>query len=246
MIIAASLLVTFALAPAAPDGPPPPVITVVGYGTDKALPDRASITFEVEGENGNSQSALKELGTKAARIEATLRRIDPDLTLTNDEFAVRQIKGPTCNENAEEGRLRLSTGACAVIGYRVAQSFNVETGRVLDAGTMAGAATREGARNPSVSSFNLADPASAKTRAIALAIQDARSKADAIAQGGGVRLGPIVSFQLDGARNQDIIVTGMRRRPPPPAAERDDVPVVFKPEPVRTSAEVTATFAIAR
>lgn len=246
MVAFASWLMVSALAAAAPPERPAPVITVVGYGTDTSPPDLATLSFAIEGENASSQVALKELGAKAARVEAALRRIDPDLTLTNDRFAVRQIKGASCTEDGEDDKLRLSTGACAVVGYRIAQRFEVKTGHVLDAGTMVGVATREGAREPSVEGLSLADPAQAKARAIALAIKDARSKASAIAQGGGVSLGPIVSFQLDGARNQEeIIVTGSRRRPAA-APERDVVPVTFKPEPVATNAEVTATFAIGR
>lgn len=212
----------------------------------KSPPDLATLSFEIEGESASSQTALKELGAKAARVEAALRRIDPELSLTNDRFAVRQIKGASCTEDVDEDKLRLSTGSCAVVGYRIAQRFEIKTGHVLDAGTMVGVATREGAREPSVQGLSLADPAAAKARAIALAIKDARSKAAALADGGGVALGPIVSFQLDGARNQDVVVTGYRKRPPAPASERDDVPVVFRPEPVATNAEVTATFAIGR
>jgi uncharacterized protein YggE len=110
---------------------------------------------------------------------------------------------------------------------------------------MVGLAGREGAFDPKIESFGLADDSRARKQAIAAALTDARAKAEAIASGSNARLGPVLSVSLDGASDdramsaQDIVVSGSRIR-----MQNAPVTVKVDPGPVETTARVTVTYAI--
>jgi uncharacterized protein YggE len=110
---------------------------------------------------------------------------------------------------------------------------------------MVGLAGRQGASNPKIESFDLGDQRDAKRQAIAAALTDAKSKAEAIAAASDARVGEATSITLDGARGEEIIVTGSRVSRSSDAA---NAPISIKvaPGPVVTSAQVTVTYAIAR
>jgi hypothetical protein len=98
-----------------------------------------------------------------------------------------------------------------------------------------------------MSDLGLLQPGDAKRRAAAAAIADARAKAEAIAAASGDRLGPIQNVtdsDAMSARAGEIVVTGARnalQRLAPPA-----VAVDIRPEPVKTAARLSVTFAIQR
>src|SRR5262249_286598 len=148
---------------------------------------------------------------KSASVENALRSLDPTLRLESESMRVEAVRGNDCkNDDDYDARLRLSTGACVIIGYVAKQDFDVWTTRVNDAGTMVGLAAREGASDPKIDSFLIADRREARRQAIAAALADAKSKAQAIAAGSNATLGGVLSISLDGAavRNDEIVVTG--------------------------------------
>lgn len=181
---------------------------------------------------------------KSASVERALRLLDPGLRLESESMRVEAVRGNDCKDEDYSESLRLSSGACAIAGYVAKQDFDVWTTQVSDAGTMVGVAGREGASSPKIDSFQLADRREARRQAIAAALADAKSKAQAIAIGSNAVLGKILSISLDGAavRNDDIVVTGSRVKSR--ALAEAPVVVVVKPAPVETAATVTVSYAI--
>jgi uncharacterized protein len=225
--------------------PNEPRIVVNGSGSVKNPPNVAEITYHVNGEGQSSDQAVAQLVQRSRTVEDTLHSVDPAFELHSETMQVRAIRGKDCDEDRYDDELNLSKGPCAVIGYVANQDFTIRTSRVKDAGTLVGLAGRGGASNPKIGDFDLADGREAKRQAIAKALADAQSKAEAVAAGSHGQLGKAISISLDGASEdvQEIIVTGAALRanaPSPPIA------VSLNPEPVETTARVTVTYSVAR
>jgi uncharacterized protein YggE len=198
----------------------------------------------VQGEGKTSDHAVQALVAKSAAIEGALRSMDASLVLHSTTVKVQAAHQGACKEGDYDETVRLSTGQCAIAGFVATQDFDIRTSNVVDAGTMVGLAGRHGASDPKIDNFGLGDQRDAKRQAIAAALADARSKAEAIAAGSDARVGDVISITLDGARGQEIIVTGSRIR----SNDLSNAPISIKvaPGPVVTTAQVTVTYAIAR
>jgi uncharacterized protein YggE len=224
-----------------------PSIIVDGYGEVKTMPDVATISYTLRGEGRSSDEAVKAMVAMGARIEASLRSVDPAAEQRTSKVEISGIKKPDCKER-DYGPEQLSTGDCAIVGYVATQAVTIKTAKVTEAGTLVGLAARDGSYDAGVSSFGLQDPRTARQQAIGIAIQDAASKAAAVAAGSRLTLGPIVTVSTSGRpQGQEIVVTGNRLPQanlsvavPPP------VNVKLTPEPIVTTANVTVTYAIAR
>lgn len=219
-------------------------IVVEGSGSAKNPPNVADIEYEIDGEGQTSDQAVTSLVSRSAAVERALRSMDPALDLHSTTVEVQAVRRGECKKEDYDVTAHLSTGDCAIIGYVATQDFDLRTNKVGDAGTMVGLASREGASNPKIDSFGLVDQRGAKQQAIAAALADARSKAEAVAAGSNARLGELVSVSLDGARGEDIIVTGSRLTRG--LVQDTPVTVMVTPGPVVTTAQVTVTYAIAR
>lgn len=223
-------------------------IVVEGYGEVQTPPTVARFSYEIRGEGQSSDEALKELVARASKVEASLLVVDPALQPKSGNLSVVGVRGTDCKAERYEDAPRLSTGSCAIVGYLAKQSFTALTAKVGDVGTMVGLAGRNGATEPEMTGFDLADSKSAKNQAIAGALADARAKAEAIARGSGVALGSMTTASLDGARedgDEAIVVTGSRMVRPDLNAP-SPVTVTLAPKAIETSARVTVTYAIQR
>lgn len=244
--IGLALLVSGAGAQAA-DAPAPPSITVEGIGQVETMPDVATISFSIRGEGAVADAATRNLVAKQQAILGGLATLgDGRMQIRTGEVSLNEARAGDCNSD-DDDKVRLSTGKCAVTGYVAQVSVTVRMGSVKDAGTAVGLAARLGASNARMSGFDLLQPGDAKRRAAAAAIADARTKAEAIAAASGDRLGPIqkvIDSEAMGGIGDEIVVTGtrnnLRRLPPPPVA------VDIRPEPVKTTARFSVTFAIQR
>lgn len=229
--------------------PEPPRILVDGYGEVQTMPDRAVINYSVRGEGATSDGAVRAMTATAARIEASLHHIDATARPTTGGVRVSPVKSSACKDrDYESDDEQLSKGACAIVGYVATQSVELRTADVKNAGTMVGLAGRGGAISALLARWDLDDPRDAKRRAIAAALVDAQGKANAIAAGTHVGLGPILTIATtnrDAVRTEDLINSLPQSFGA--MAERDEpVPIKLTPEPITTSATVTVSYAIAR
>lgn len=238
--------VIFVLAAAMLQAPPdaPPRIVVEGNGTVKTPPNIATITYSVRGEGKTNDEALKALVATAAKVENGLRAMDSTIAPKVGDLTISAVRGEDCKMEGYNATPKLSTGACAIAGYLATQNFTAKTGRVKDAGTMVGIAGRNGATNPGISRFDITDRVSAKNQAIAAALADARVKAQAVAQGSGVALGPMVSASLDSARDRDFELDGTVTVETLLNELPQAIPVKVAPEDIHTTARVTVTYGV--
>jgi uncharacterized protein YggE len=226
--------------------PERPRVVVDGYGEVKTAPDLAIISYTARGEGSTSDDAVRAMTLAEARIASSLRTIDSNAGPRTGDVKVTPVKSDDCKEQ-DYGSPQLSAGPCAILGYVATQSVTVRTAAVKNAGTMVGLAGRGGGFDAQIERFDLQDPRSAQRQATAAALDDAASKAGAIAQAGHLSLGKILSINTSSRPDgQEIVVTGILRRSsaPAPAEMPPPVAVPITPLPITTTANLIVTYAI--
>lgn len=224
---------------------PIPRIIVSGLGTISTTPDRAVIEYGLHGEGTTSDEAVAALVAKRKTIEGGMTAIAGTSQPKAGQISVNEVRGSACNRYEMP---KMSTGDCAILGYSADVDMQLTTGNVKDAATLVGLIGRLGGRNPRLDRYTLADDKTARAQALAAAIGEARTKAEAMAEGAHVTLGRIISIS-DGSYGAqpmaDIVVTGSRvGAPPPPPPPPPPVEVNLTPRPIETQAHVQVVFAI--
>lgn len=223
------------------------VITVLGVGTADSTPDVATITVDVRGEGKTAQAATRDLVDKQAAITRGLEQLsNAETDLKTGTVSVKPARGPACDEDEFDDKVRMTSGPCATTGYVAQISLTFRTSAVRDAGTIVGLASQLGAKTAEIASFDLKDANAARARALEAAVANGRAQAEAIAAASKGSVGRLIRVESTEAQRGDlaeITVTGRRRTAAP--AEVQIVPVVVAPHPITTRAELVMTFEIA-
>lgn len=249
-ITTALLLAPSLAAPLAAQTPvegPARTIQVSGTGVVRTVPDIALLVVYLRGEGATPDAATQALADKQKAVTGGLvGLLGADAVPTTGNVTIIEARNGNCPRGYDSPP-RISTGDCAVTGYIATLQGNVRTANVAKAATAAGLAARLGASDARLEGYDLSDHESARTRASAAAITAARTRAEEIARGAGVHLGPVTSLRDEASG--DIVVTGTRYRTdmaPPPMAAPAPPPIALdlKPRPIETRAQVYATYAI--
>ncbi len=143
-----------------------------------AKPDTAFLTVGVESLKPTAAAAQGDLATKAARLIARAKILgiaDKDISTS----------GYSVNPNY--------VGSNSTIdGYRASEQIQLKWHNVDAAGTAVDALVQSGGATNVYVGFGLANPKVAQAQARTLAIADAKTKAQAMADAAGVRLGPVM------------------------------------------------------
>jgi len=224
----------------------PPTMVISGVGQVLTAPDVAKATFNVRGEGSSADSATTSLVKVMDAIRGGLGSLpNAELALTTGEMEIQAVRGEGCEGRYDEARL--STGPCAIKGYVAKLEIKAEVSPAENVGTMLGLAARLGADSTNVAEFDLKNPSDAQRRAPALALADARRKAQTIADGAGVKLGPVVTVADSEALTMDLKPPpGNKSAPPgPPSLQhRPPVAVALRPGYVVTKAQLVVTYGI--
>jgi uncharacterized protein YggE len=169
--------------PAATAEPARRTITVVGIGRASATPDIARVTVGVDVVNASLSRALTEVNTKTSAVIAQLKKQgieDKDIRTVDFNVFPQQAYGPN--------------GPGPITGYRVSNSVRVTIRELDKAGAILEQAVNAGANTVQGLTFTIEDARPVETEARVSAIQDARFKADALAQEAGATVGQVVNI----------------------------------------------------
>jgi hypothetical protein len=238
-------------AAAAAQEPPPHIVQVTGMGKISSMPDIALINYWAVGQGKTPDEASRALSARQQAINEGVRGLLGGATqISNSDLVVNAVHGPECPGNGNYNpQPRLDEGACAIIGYLATLQGMIRTSQADKAGTAVGLASRLGARDARLQTFQLSDGRSAYGRAMEAAIADAKQQASRIAQAAGEKLGPILTIRDQNYRpGGDVIANdiGAFAPPAPPAPPPPVAPVNIevKPRPIETTAQVYVTFAL--
>jgi hypothetical protein len=218
-----------------PGQQPQNAISVQGSTEFDVAPDLAKIIFSIQTQSTTAQDAQirnRETGSAvgAALTQAGVRT--GDLQTTNYRVEKIQEWDPTGQKMVDKG-------------YRVSNSFVVKTKELSRVGPLLDAGIQAGANNVESISFELSDAKQkeVKTEALRKATMNAREKADALADGAGVRLGKVLTLSENSYyaqpfyRSDAMMSKAEMGGAPAPATE-------ISPQDVHISAQVSVTYEI--
>ena len=169
----------------AASGPGPAVISVSGHGRTDVTPDMATINIGIVTTGKTAQLAQAENAKAASDVTAALGR----LGIFSKDIQTSYTMSPVY----EKGDYR------KVAGYRASNTVTVTVNDVAKTGQVIDAALNSGATDVNGLTFGLKDAKSVRNTALQMAVQDARSKADAIAAALGVRIVGIQNVKEGGS-----------------------------------------------
>jgi hypothetical protein len=166
---------------AAQDPPRASEIVTTGLGSVSLPPDRAILTFVVEG-RGNSAAAAS--AQHAARLAMTMDALEragfPRDSIRRESYVV----GP--DYDYADGR--------KLVGYEARSTLRVAAHDLARLGTVIDAAIAGGASRVLNTEFASDTAAAARSHALSMAYRDARADAEALAAAAGGRLGEVLSL----------------------------------------------------
>lgn len=186
LLVMGILLAACAPAPAQPAAAqtdsPVGGITVVGQGEAFGQPDEAHVQIGVE-------TFAEQVSEATAANEAGVQSIMDAL----GELGIEEADIQTSNYNLWAEQPRGDEGPQGIAGYRVMNQVSVTIRDIDQVGDVIGAVTEAGANSIHGVSFSVADPAGLEADARADAIDNAREKAESLAELSGVELGEVIS-----------------------------------------------------
>lgn len=219
LLISWSLLCLFTICAHAQTAVRRPFVRALGEATVAVKPDLAKVDIGVVTQGSNAQDAATQNST---RLTAVLAALQTALGLMGEIRTVSYSLTP--NYNYPPGG-----GSPTLLGYTATNIVEVTStdlaniGKVIDAGTQAGASTVQSLQ------FTLKDDQPARAQALKLATQQAKVHADAIAAGVGGRTGAVLAAQEGGSVNITPVGTAATAAPTTPVL----------PGPVSVRANVT-------
>lgn len=199
-------------------------ITVVGSGSARAVPDVAEWSFGVQTSGETAAAALAANSAAMDDVVAALR----DSGIDEDDLRTEQVSVYP----------RTSDDGLIVVGYDASNTVRA-TIRDLDrAGPTVDAAVSAGANQVYGPTLTLSDSKTQYRAAVEAAFDDARARAEAIAEKAGVSLGAPVAIVEGGGGG---VAPGFDRLAAAEAAVTD-VPV--QPGTQEVGATLTVTFAV--
>lgn len=146
-------------------------ITVVGDAQTKVAPDTAQITFAVVTQNSLALNAQQENAKKSdavkQAVEAIAANVKPEIKTSDYNLSPQQD---------------YSRDTPKISGYEVKNTVTVSISDLAQVGAVIDAATKAGANSVEGIQFVLRENSPAQGDALALATQQAKTKAEAIAQ----------------------------------------------------------------
>jgi uncharacterized protein YggE len=169
-----------------------PVLSVAGSGSARVTPDVATVRLGVLAQAETARAAQDQVSRMAGAILEAIRRAGvPQEQIQTSELSLQPVYGqqPPDRSGLQEPR---------IVGYQASNVVSVrledlsKVGPVIDAGLAAGSNRLDGLF------FGLKDEGPARAAALAAAVGEARTKAEALARAAGVRLLEIVEITEGG------------------------------------------------
>jgi uncharacterized protein YggE len=163
-----------ATTPATP--PAGKTITVTGNGSVTTVPDRATFDFTIETRAKTASAALAQNSTDATAVIAALKAAG--ITAANLQTSQVSLQPQSSQDGTQ------------IVGYVASNSVTARTG-LAGAGKIVDAAVGAGANGVSGPSLDVSDQSSLYRDALHKAVDDAKLKAQSLADAAGLSLGAV-------------------------------------------------------
>jgi uncharacterized protein YggE len=159
-------------------------ITVSGDGSVTAVPDRATFSFSIETRAKTASAALAQNSADAAAVIAALK--NAGVTSANIQTSQVSLNPQTSQDGT------------TIVGYAASNGVTVRTA-LASAGKIVDAAVGAGANGVSGPSLDVSDQTSLYRDALHKAVDNAKLKAQALADATGLSLGAVQSVTEGGS-----------------------------------------------
>ena len=164
------------------------LVTASGHGTVTAVPDQAVVSAGVSTRAATAQAALAQNADDMQHVIAALKNAG------GTDVQTQQVSlYPQTNDQG------------TVTGYSAQNSVSAKAG-VAKAGALVDAAVAAGANTVEGPTLDVSDQDALYRKALADAMADARSKAEALAKAGGFSVGPVYAVTEQGAQTPPPVV----------------------------------------
>ena len=201
-----------------------PTVTASGDAVVYAKPDLARIEIGVVAQASTAQAASQQ---NAGRLQSVLEKLRSAL---GAKAEIRTM-GYSLNPNYQYPR---PGGQPTISGYTASNTVQVSTDDLAGLGKLIDAVTEAGATNIQQLQFTLKDESQARAEALRQAVAAARSNAEAMASGMGLKLGRVLSLEQGSPQVIRPVVPLMA------SAARDATPIQEGRIEVRASVTLTA------
>jgi uncharacterized protein len=205
-------------------------ISVSGQGEASAAPDMATINAGVQTLAPTVEQATRENQAAVAKVLQALE---------THGIAAKDMQTADYGIWPEQRYDARGNGEATITGYRVNNSVKVTVRDIARVGEVLGAVTTAGANAVNGVSFGLADDSALEVRARALAMADARARAEDLAKLAGVELGEVLTLSTSTGSGYPRPMVSMRMEAadaaPPPGIAAGELDV---------SVQVQVTYAI--
>jgi uncharacterized protein len=195
-------------------------VTVNGHGTVTVVPDEATVSAGVRTDAATAAAALAQNAQIANAVVDALKNAG------GKDLQTQQVS--LYPQTDEQGR---------VTGY-VAQNTISAKAKIPDAGGLVDAAVGAGANTVDGPTLGISDQDALYRQALKKAVEDARTRAQAIADAGGFALGQVTSVNEQGAATPPIVYDRAA------ALSAKAAPTPIEPGKQDVAADVTVSFAI--
>ena len=171
------------------DYSPGQTITVVGQGSAQLEPDVAHVSIGVETSAETVGDAVEQNEAKMSSILAALKKVgiaEKDIQTMHYSVQLDRYPEPVLRAETESSE--------PAPQYRVSNMANVTVHDLDNVGDVLDAVIEAGANNIWGVNFGLEDPVAAQTEARSKAIDDAKARAEALAELSYVEMGPVMSL----------------------------------------------------
>ncbi len=177
-------------------------ITLSGHGEVTAVPDIANIYFTISKDAKTvkeAQDAVALIEKKALDLLKSKGVAEKDIKTSDASFYPKYDYSQTVCPRAVDTISYCPPGKQVITGYTASESITVKIRKTDDASVIMQGLGTTGVSNLSGPNFTIDDEDGLKADARKKAIDDAREKAEALAEDLGVRLGRIASFSEGGS-----------------------------------------------
>jgi uncharacterized protein YggE len=224
-------MVALTLPSLAQDSPSPTVgttqrtVTVSGNATIKSAPDEAVVSLGVQTQASTAQAALAQNADKMNAVIAAI----VGQGITKADLATEGVSlYPTYGQNGQN-----------VTGYQASNIVDVTVRDMNKVGVIIDTAVGAGANLANGITFKLSDQNQGVNTALAAAVADAQSKAEALASAGNAQLGQVVSIDETTASAPPPIFYGRAM-----SAGASPAPTPVQPPTLETQVSVTVVWAL--
>jgi len=177
-------------------------LSVRGNAELQVPADQALFSLAVVTEDESSERALNANNEAMERVLTALARAGLDeKEMKTGQFTISPRWSQRPRQASAEWRPQ-------IVGFSVTNRLQVQTGKLDRVGKFVAAAVDAGGNQVSGLSFDLADPTAYRREAIRIAMEKARLDATVLADAAEVKLGRILTLNIDSARAEPPVVRG--------------------------------------